>query len=78
MTEPRLDLDRRVLAGGLTGALVGIGASAMGGASVGAWLTVASLLAALFALHRLGRQGPDAPLSFGGPQGRTSNASSPR
>ncbi len=64
MSEARLDLDRRVLAGGLTGTLVGIGASAMGAAGVGAWLTVASLLTALFALHRLGRQGPDAPLKF--------------
>lgn len=55
--------DRRVLAVGASLSLAGIALSATGSASIGSWLTVGALLVVLYSLHRLGRAGPDEPLT---------------
>ncbi len=44
--------------------MLGIGISASGNQEVGAWVSVGSLLGLLYAMHRFGRSGPDAPLRF--------------
>ena len=46
------------------GALVGIGLAATGDATFGAWITLPSLIGLIYALHRFGRTGPDAPIDF--------------
>lgn len=55
--------DRRVLAVGASLSLAGIALSATGSAQIGSWLTVGALLVVLYSLHRLGRAGPDEPIS---------------
>jgi hypothetical protein len=44
--------------------LAGIGLAATGDASLGALLTLPSLVLLIYALHRFGRTGPDAPIEF--------------
>jgi hypothetical protein len=52
----------RVLIGvGVTTVLVGIALASSGDPDKGAVVTLASLLLLIYALHRFGRSGPDAP-----------------
>ncbi len=53
---------RRILAIGASLSLLGIALSVTASQTLGAWLTVGSLLVMLYGLHRLGRLGPDEPL----------------
>jgi hypothetical protein len=43
-----------------TTALAGIGLAATGDSGLGAWVTLPSLFALIYGLHRFGRSGPDA------------------
>ena len=61
MTSPG---NRSLLALAATGVALGIGLSVSGSHGLGAWLTVAALVLLVFALHRLGRSGPDAPIAL--------------
>ncbi len=54
----------RILAIGGTVTLLGIALAVFGFQELGSWLSAAALLMMLYALHRLGRQGPDEPIVF--------------
>ena len=60
MTETRKDNPNRVLAWAAAGVLAGIALSATGNPTFGGVLTTAALLGTAYALHRLGRSGPDS------------------
>jgi hypothetical protein len=53
---------RTLIASAATIALIGIALSASGNSTIGAWVTLAGLIAVIWGLHRFGRTGPDAPL----------------
>ncbi|MBK7581774.1 MAG: hypothetical protein IPI67_16395 [Myxococcales bacterium] len=53
---------RSLLGIGVTTVLVGIAIAATGDPLSGGVVTVTSLVLLIYALHRLGRSGPDAPL----------------
>lgn len=55
---------RTLVAVGVTTVLVGIGLAATGDATLGAWITLPSLILLVYALHRFGRSGPDGPLEL--------------
>lgn len=54
--------NRSLLAFAATATVLGIGLSVAGSSALAAWLTVSALALLVFALHRFGRSGPDAPL----------------
>lgn len=54
--------NRSLLAVAATSVAVGIALSVSGSHGLGAWVTVGGLVLLVYALHRLGRSGPDAPL----------------
>ncbi len=61
--------NRSLLAFAATGVAVGIALSVSGSHDLGAWVTIGALALLVYALHRLGRSGPDAPLGGNQPDG---------
>lgn len=60
--QPSDSSNRSLLAFAATCTAAGIAFSVTGSHGLGAWLTVGALVLLVFALHRLGRSGPDAPV----------------
>lgn len=63
-TAPSRSGNRSLLAFAATGVALGIGLSVSGSHGLGAWITLAALVLLVFALHRLGRSGPDSPMAL--------------
>lgn len=59
--DPTVRQPRLLIGVGVTTVLVGIALASSGDPDKGAIVTLASLLLLIYALHRFGRSGPDAP-----------------
>jgi hypothetical protein len=59
---------RSLMGAGVTAALLGIALSAGRSPELGSWVTVTALLLLIYALHRFGRSGADAPTLAAAPR----------